>query len=386
VRHIALVIPGFAQIGGAERQVQLLARGLCRRGWRVTVVALSGAEEEAGRELFSAGAEFLSLEMRKGLADPRGWIRFNRWLRRERPDVVHGHMPHAAWMVRWSRLGAPVRAVLDTIHTSSTGTVGRRIGYRWSDWLPDRVTAVSRATADAYLGARMVSAQRLAVLPNGVDLEAWRPDAAVRAAVRRELGLTDEFLWLATGRLEPVKDYPTLLRAMVGLAPSARLVVAGAGCLEGELRGLTMQLGLERRVRFMGFEPNVCRWMQAADGFVLSSRLEGLPLVLLEAAACGLPSVATDVPGTPEVVDDGVTGWLAPPADPDALQAAMIRMMKLSPEERAAMGARARQRVTDQFGLEAVLDRWEALYGELLEQNPVARRWGRFTSAESRFF
>jgi glycosyltransferase involved in cell wall biosynthesis len=173
---------------------------------------------------------------------------------------------------------------------------------------------------------------------------------------------------------------------MVGLAPSARLVVAGAGCLEGELRGLTMQLGLERRVRFMGFEPNVCRWMQAADGFVLSSRLEGLPLVLLEAAACGLPSVATDVPGTPEVVDDGVTGWLAPPADPDALQAAMIRMMKLSPEERAAMGARARQRVTDQFGLEAVLDRWEALYGELLEQNPVARRWGRFTSAESRFF
>jgi glycosyltransferase involved in cell wall biosynthesis len=222
----------------------------------------------------------------------------------------------------------------------------------------------------------MVSPHNLAVLPNGVDVEAWRPDAAIRGALRCELGLSDEFLWLATGRLEPVKDYPTLLRAMSYLPPSARLVVAGAGWLEGILRGLTKQLGLEQRVRFLGFEPNVCRWMQAADGFVLSSRWEGLPLCLLEAAACGLPAVATDVPGTPEVLADGVTGWLVPPADPDALQATMARMMQSSAEERAAMGERARQRMVAQFGLEAVLDRWEALYAELLDRNLVARRWG----------
>jgi glycosyltransferase involved in cell wall biosynthesis len=169
------------------------------------------------------------------------------------------------------------------------------IGYRWSNWLPDRVTAVSRATADTYRTARMVSARRLAVLPNGVDVEAWRPDEAVRTTVRRELGLKDEFLWLASGRLEPVKDYPTLLRAMADLPTSARLVVAGAGWQESELRALTRNLGLEQRVHYLGFVPNVCRWMQAADGFVLSSRWEGLPLGLLEAAACGLPAVATQI-------------------------------------------------------------------------------------------
>lgn len=374
--HVALVIPGFAQMGGAERQVLLLARGLRLRGWRVTVVALSGAEGEAARDLTAADIGFLSLEMRKGLADPRGWMRFNRWLRREKPDVVHGHMPHAAWLVRWSRPAAPVRAVLDTIHTSSTGTAGRKIGYRLSDWLPDSVTAVSRATADAYRAAGMVSAHRLAVLPNGVDVESWQPDASVRATARRELGLTEEFLWLATGRLEPVKDYPTLLRAMVDLPPSARLVVAGAGWQRSVLQGLSKQLGIEQRVRFLGFEPDVGRWMQAADGFVLSSRWEGLPLGLLEAAACGLPAVATDVPGTREVLADGLTGWLVAPAQSAALQKAMARLMQTSAQERAAMGERARQRTIAQFSLEAVLDRWEALYVELLKRNPVPRRWG----------
>jgi glycosyltransferase involved in cell wall biosynthesis len=374
--HVALVLPGFAQMGGAERQVLLLARGLRDRGWRVTVVALSGTADGAKCELYAAGAEFLSLGMRKGLADPRGWIHFNRWLRQERPEVVHAHMPHAAWLARWSRPWAPVRVVLDTIHTSSTGKAGRRIGYRLSDWLPDRVTAVSRAAADFYRAAGMVAAERLTVLPNGVDVEAWRPDAAVRNDVRRELGLRDEFLWLATGRLEPVKDYPTLLRAMVGLPSSARLAVAGAGWQKSELRGLTKCLGLEPRVRFLGFEPNVGRWMHAADGFVLSSLWEGLPMGLLEAAACGLPAVATNVPGTPEALVDGVTGWLVPPADPAALNATMTRLMRSSLEERATMGERARQRAMALFSLDRVLDRWEALYAELLERNPVPRRWG----------
>ena len=151
--HVALVIPGLDRIGGAERQVILLAKGLRRRGWRVTVVALSGTGGDTAAELSAASIGFLTLRMRKGLADPCGWIRFNRWLRRESPDVVHAHLPHAAWLARWSRLAAPVRVVLDTLHSCSTGTVGRRLGYLWSSWLVDRVTAVSQAAAAAHLAA-----------------------------------------------------------------------------------------------------------------------------------------------------------------------------------------------------------------------------------------
>ena len=110
MRRIALVLPGLDRIGGAERQVMLVAKGLNRRGWHVSVVALSGNGGEAAAELSSAGIQFLSLEMRKGLADPRGWIRFHRWLRREKPDVIHAHLPHAAWLVRWDSAPACERA------------------------------------------------------------------------------------------------------------------------------------------------------------------------------------------------------------------------------------------------------------------------------------
>ena len=227
--HAAIAIPGLDRIGGAERQAMLLAKGLRRRGWRVTVVALSGSGGAAAAELRDAGVAFLSLEMRKGLADPRGWIRFQRWLWRERPDVVHAHLPHAAWLARWSRLAAPVPVVVDTLHSSCTGTMGRRLGYRCSRWLPDHVTAVSHATAESHLAAGMVSRDRLSVLGNGIELECWRPDARTRAMRRHELGIQDEFLWLAVGRLEAVKDYPALLKAMARLPNTARLLVAGRG-------------------------------------------------------------------------------------------------------------------------------------------------------------
>ena len=137
---------------------------------------------------------------------------------------------------------------------------------------------------------------------------------------------------------------------------------------------LAARLGLERRVRFLGFEPKVQRWMQAADGFVLSSRYEGLPMVLLEAGACGVPVVATDVPGTREAIVNEETGWLAPAGDADALALAMAKLMRTPIEERRAMGERARRMVRERFSLETVLDRWEQLYAELLDRKSARRR------------
>jgi glycosyltransferase involved in cell wall biosynthesis len=369
--HAAVSIPGLDRIGGAERQAMLLAKGLRRRGWQVSVVALSGSGGAAAAELRDCGVTFTSLEMRKGLADPRGWIRFHRWLGRERPDVLHAHLPHAAWLCRWSRVAAPVPVVIDTLHSSSTGKRGRHIGYTCSRWLPDHVTAVSQATADSHLVAGMVREERLSILANGIDVAAWEPNARARSAMRQMLGFRDEFLWIAAGRLESVKDYPTLLRAFAHAPQTARLLILGTGPMEAELVALAGQLGLERRVRFLGFESNVERLMQAADGFVLSSRYEGLPMVLLEAGACGVPAVATDVPGTREVLIDGANGWLARAGDANSLGEAMTRLMSMPAEERYAMGQRARRRVIAQFSLESMLDRWERLYEELLDRKNV---------------
>jgi glycosyltransferase involved in cell wall biosynthesis len=370
MRHAAIVIPGLDKIAGAEQQAMAVAKGLRRRGWRVSMVALTGHGGAAADDLRDAGVNFLSLEMRRGLADPRGWIEFHRWLRQETPDVVHAHLPHAAWMARWSRVAAPVPAQVDTLHSSATGSLGRRLGYFLSRWWPDRVTAVSRAAAQSHVGAKMVGTKKLTVLPNGIDVDAWRPDANVRKKMRRTLGLTDYFLWLAVGRLEPVKDYPTLLKALTFVPQRARLVVLGDGPLRTGLKVMVEELGLEHRVSFMGFQEDVRRWMQAADGLVLASRYEGLPMALIEAGACGLPVAATDVAGTREVVVNGETGWLACAEGPDALAAVVSRLMRMPEAQRQAMGKRARAHVVEHFSMEHVLNRWERLYLELLEMRP----------------
>lgn len=369
MRRLALLLPGLDRLGGAERQALLLAKGLRRRGWQISVVVLSGSGAAAASELSEAGIPLHSLGMRKGLADPRGWLRFQAWLRSSRPDIVHAHLYHAAWLARWSRLFGPIPILMDTLHSSWTGGWSRRLGYRLSRRLPDCVTAVSQAVASAHLADGMALAGRLTVLPNAVDVAAWQPDAWVRAAARRELGLDGTFLFLAAGRLEPVKDYATLLGGMAGLsaaeppsARSAQLFIAGEGSQREELIAHSARQGLADRVRFLGFQPDLRPWMQAADAFVLSSRWEGLPVALLEASSCAVPAIATDVPGTREALVDGATGWLVPAGNPEALAAAMNRMLNLPIEEREAMGACGRRFVAERFDLETVLDRWEALY------------------------
>lgn len=349
-------------MGGAERQLLLLAHGFRRRGWRVTVVALTGSAGTCGAELRKARIGFASLGMRKGVADPRGWIGWHRWLCREQPDVVHAHLPHASWMARWIRLLHPHLAVVDTLHSTWTGRAGRRLGYRASDWLAVCVSAVSVPVAETHAAAGLVNPCKLSVIPNGVDTHALRPDAERRTAFRRELGLGEEFLWAAAGRLVEVKDYPTLLEAASMLPEDARLMIAGDGPLAATLQALAARLGLGKRVRFLGCMPEVSPLWQAADAAVLCSRWEGMPLALLEAGACCLPAVATCTPGLSQMVVPGETGLLVEGGNPAALAAAMVRLMRMPAEERRRMGLRARQRIERGYGLEAVLDQWEQLY------------------------
>lgn len=372
--HAAFVIPGLDRIGGAERQVMLLAAGMARRGWQVTVIALTGEGGNAAEELAHAGVSFLSLHMRKGVADPRGWVRLNQWLRANRPDILHAHLPHASWMARISRAFVPVRVVLDTIHTSAVAPPARRMAYRLTARLSDCVTAVSSGVAAACRADGIAKSERIVVLPNGIDTAAWAPDSVVRAQVRKELGVQDDFLWCAVGRLEPVKDHALLLRALAGLPVRAHLVLGGSGPLEPELRSLARELRLETRVRFLGFQSDPRRWLQAADGFALTSRWEGLPMSLLEAGACGLPCVATDVSGVREIVDHGVTGFVAARGDVGSFRAEMMRLMSAEPAERFAMGTRARRRIVEHFGIEVVLDGWERLYREMLADRPEPNR------------
>lgn len=381
MNHVAYLIPTLDRIGGAEQQVIQLATRLATRGWRVSVIALSGNGGDAAKTLQAAGVAFHTLEMRKGLVDPRGWLRLHVWIAQNRPDVIHGHLPHASLLARWSRIASPARVVVDTIHSPATGGPARHIGYRMSTGFVDIVTAVSHAAAEPWVEAGLVDNRKLTIVPNGVDTDHWKRDEVIRIAKRRELGLSsefrsNEFLWLAVGRLDPVKNHATLLRAFAEIPHHARLVIAGEGPLHENLRSLALELRLHDRASFPGFQRDIRRWMQAADGFVLCSSWEGLPMSLLEAGACELPAVITDIPGSREVLPDSRSGAAVPVGDADALAAAMSAVMRLPGAERREIGRHMRMSICARFSLNAVLRQWEDLYRALLERNPQPSRFG----------
>jgi glycosyltransferase involved in cell wall biosynthesis len=191
---------------------------------------------------------------------------------------------------------------------------------------------------------------------------------------------TGEFLWLAIGRLLDQKDYPTLLQAFQPLASDrARLLIAGRGPLLEELQQRTQQLGIAGQVEFLGVRHDIAALLASADGFVLSSAWEGMPNVVMEALAAAKPVVATEVGGVAELVEAGQSGFLVPPGDPAALAAGMRLLMSLPEEQRNQMGLRGRQRMVTRYSLEAMADRWLALYRELLGSravNPAASSSG----------
>jgi glycosyltransferase involved in cell wall biosynthesis len=354
-------------MGGADSQLLSAARELRARGHEVRIVSLTPLGP-MGLQAREAGLPTESLGMRRGLPDPRGLLRLARLVRAWRPDVVHSHMVHANLMARALRLVAPVPALVSTIHNVYEGGRVRMAAYRLTNGLVDHMTIVSQAAYDRFIADGIVPAGILRLVPNGVDTARFRDVApGAREAVRRSVGLGDEFVWLAVGRFERAKDYPNMLRAFATVRarePRAVLVLVGRGSLQTETEQLVRTLGIEG-VRFAGVRTDVPEVMSAADGYVMSSAWEGMPMVLLEAAAAGLPIVSTRVGGNHEVILEGQSGLLVPPSDSDALGAAMLRLTRLPEEERRRMGARGQEHIRAHYDLARVAERWEGLYREV---------------------
>lgn len=362
-------------MGGADQQLLSAARELRARGHDIMIVSLT-ALGAMGMEARAEGFPTESLGMARGVPDPRGLVRLVRLVRAWRPDVIHSHMVHANLLARVVRLLAPAPALVSTIHNITEGGALLMAGYRVSNTLVDHMTIISQAAADRFIRDRIVPSRLLTVIPNGVDARVFAQAAPeAREAMRRSLGLSDEFAWLAVGRFELAKDYPTMLRAFAELRerrPNARLLLVGEGALQGETEALAAGLGLTPAVRFLGVRRDVPEVMRAADGYLMSSAWEGMPMVLLEAAAAALPIVTTNVGGTGEVVEDERTGFLVPARNPSALATAMERLMTLSEAQRRAMGDGGRERVMSRYSLNRVVERWEALYREVLERKGAA--------------
>jgi glycosyltransferase involved in cell wall biosynthesis len=235
----------------------------------------------------------------------------------------------------------------------------------------DAVVSVSQSIKQDFLKVYRLPEDRVAFIPNGVataDFDVCA-QASTRTQVRQELGLSQQDTALiSVGDLSPEKGYQDLLPLLAELRSGGfenHTLLVGDGPLRQELRQQAEKLNLTGQVHFLGRRSDVPRLLAAADLFVLPSKTEGMPAVLIEAGLAGLPAVAFDVGGVAEVVEHQVTGLLARPSDFQGLAQALIALSE-DPQRYATMGATSRLHCHQQFDIRQVASKYEELFLKML--------------------
>jgi glycosyltransferase involved in cell wall biosynthesis len=363
-------------LGGAEAALLLHLEHLDRDQWRPTFVYHpSKAVEPLERRAAEAGAELLPIPpLPLGIGGLQRVPALTRLLRRERPDVFHAHLSWqlackfplaAAVLARVPAVVATVQlyvdAPLDTSSRLQLRGIGRGVG---------RYIAVSEQIARALQRGLRLADGRVDVIHNAVDVT--RFSAAPDHALRRTLTGNDRTpLVLTAARLHEQKGIDVLIEAVPGV-PDARFAIAGDGPERRRLEKLAADLGVEERVKFLGSRSDVPALLRASDLFVLPSRYEGFPLVLLEAMAAEVAVVATRIAGVDELVVDGQNGALVEPGDSTALGLAIARLLA-DAERRKELASRGHELVLQRHTAEATTARVTRVYEEVLSETRAVR-------------
>ena len=368
-----------ATFAGVGRHVLDLCAELLARGHEVHLayseVRMEDRFQEGIRGLVGLRSYRLNMARGPSPQDANAVLHLRRYVRQYGPfDVIHGHSSKAGAIARLASLGLGASRVY-TAHALRTAdpdlTGAQRVLY----------TAVERLLGkyftDAFIGVAQqeadearrlgVSTDRLHVLPNGITM----PPLPERSVVRRIHGIgQDDICLMWVGRLAPQKAperFAQLFTILAAEAPRVQGVMIGSGPLETHLRALIRGLGLSDRLRLVK-DQHAVRSMPAGDIYVMTSRYEGLPYVLLEAQAAGLPVVAFEVGGLATAIEHGATGFAIGQNDEASFLEALRRLVA-DGDLRGAMG-RAALRRAQGFRLDAMVDRTEALYQRLSGEHP----------------
>jgi glycosyltransferase involved in cell wall biosynthesis len=358
-------------VGGAEKKAARLARALAAHGHKITVIT-KRLDNTPERES-CGGAEILRVgEPGAVRADLAAFAKI-LWQRRSGYDVIHNFLLSSLTNVCSLAAGFAGKPLLVSVGgTGVYGGIADRTGF--GSFASLKWRHIARGGAHFVLPSRMsrhefetagIAPGRLHLLGNPVELEVFCPPAAGEKKILRDrLGLCGR-TFVFVGRLEEQKGLDRLLSAWAlgALAGTgAQLIIVGDGALRGKLAAQSRAPGLEGSVRFEGGRNNVPDYLRAADYFVLPSRGEGLSNAMLEAMACGLPPLTTDVSGS-ELIADGQNGFVVPNADdPGPLARALSRAALLPDEERGVLSAAARQFVERNNGIENITAGLEKIY------------------------
>jgi glycosyltransferase involved in cell wall biosynthesis len=366
---IVHIITGLA-LGGAETSLLRLLRAQRGRFRNVVVALRSGGPMR--RPMEEAGAPVIEIEADGAWATWRNLRAAAREIRALRPTLIQGWMYAGnaaatllrAWCAPRARLVWNVRASLAGFETFPRNT-------RWSIHLarllsrrPDEIVFNSHAGMREHIADGFRPRESM-VITNGI--ERLPADAGARERIRGALGVSANTVVIANvARFDPMKDHDTLLRAAAALRDcDAHLLLAGPGVTATNdfFARRVAERGLAGRVSLLGERRDVGDLLSAADAFCLSSYTEGMPNAVAEAMAAGLPCIVTDVGDSAHLAGD--TGLVVPPRDPAALAGALRSLIGMSPEARAALGERARERIAAEFGMERMIARYDELYTRL---------------------
>jgi glycosyltransferase involved in cell wall biosynthesis len=373
-------------VGGPAIHAVLTTKGLDPQRFRTVLVTGSIEPDEGDMSYLLAehgvddvvSIPSLGREIRP-LRDLRAAWQIYRLLQRERPQVVHTHKAKAGVIGRLAALasGTPVR-----VHTFH----GHVLNGYFGPWKSKAFTAIERVlaqgtsrlvTPSARLADDLASTYKVAprgrfqVIPLGFDLSPFEQCEIHRGKLRAELGVGPDVKLVAIiGRMVPVKDHATFVAAaevIAGHRPDVHFVFVGRGALEADIRSDVRRRGLEGRSHFLGWRDDLPVIYADLDVAALSSINEGTPVSIIEAIASGLPVVATEVGGVPDVLRNGARGSLVPPRDPQAMAAAIERAF--TPEAKAR--AKAMRAQMDEYGAERLCRDLSDLYTDLLGRSSV---------------
>jgi len=362
--------------GGAQKALLAMVRALRAAQADPRVWCLGGSSEF--EEKFRAAGVPVLGKPGSALAALREPLALRRYLKRERIELVQTLLFHsdvagriAGRLARWSDEGRRRPVIVSSVRASNLRNRGWQYRLaRWTAPLADAFTPVSRRTLEFAARTEGVAPERATVIPNGIDPADWDsiPDMA---AARAKLDLPqDAFVVCTLSRLHEQKGMEFLLaaaRTVAEKAPSATFLISGYGPLRERLEAQARQLGVDARVRFLGYRKDVALILAASDVFALPSLWEGMSNAVLEAMAAGKPVVATAVDGAVDQVLPGESGLLVPPGDADALAQALLDLAR-DPRKAQEMGIKGRERVRREFSLDRMTDAYIELYRRLLEK------------------
>jgi len=359
-------------IGGAQVALFRLLKHLDRERFSQSVVCLYNGDGVIAEKIRALGIPVTDLNMSNKLRLDAFW-RFYRLLQNQQPLILHTWMFHANIPGRVLGRIAGIPVIISSERTMGQEGKFRQRSDHFTAALSDRIVCVSENVAKYAEQTIHLPAEKLVVIPNGVDPNDYR-NLPSKAEARNLSQLPDSAFIIGTiGRMHRVKGLYILLAAFAQLAElnrSVHLLFVGEGTDRQLLIDQAQDFGLNSKVTFLAFQKDIPKLLPALDLFVAASLHEGMPNAVIEAMAAGLPVVATDVGGTPEVVQDGQTGFLVPPGEYEALAISICKLLE-DPDLRCRMGKEGKERVAKYFSIEQMTQQFEQLYEQLLVEKGV---------------